>query len=196
MRGWRRWRQREGRAGRGGGRDLSPPLGSGDGGKPCWACASLRPKEVGPTSRACGAEADGEEELAHPGAILSHGGEGEAPLRRGARAGSRRTAALQLLHQLGGSGRRRRALAVYEASPGAQCAGLGGSRHAWSWRAFRRSHSRVGTSPGPQDGGIWPRVGRSSTRFNLLLMNLFQKVRDLQLEACECLLARARAAGV
>ena len=108
---------------RAGGRDLGRPLGSEEsGGKPCRACASLRPEEVGPTRRACGAEAEGEEELAHPGAILGRGGEGEAPPRRGARARSWRVAALQSLRQLGGSGRRRRAPAVYQASPGAPCA--------------------------------------------------------------------------
>lgn len=68
-----------------GGRDLGPPLGSGEsGGEAVWACACLRPEEVGPTRRACGAEAEGEEELAHPGAILGRGGEGEAPPRRAA----------------------------------------------------------------------------------------------------------------
>lgn len=56
-----RGRRREGRA-RGWGLDL----GSYEsGGKPCRACASLWPEEVGPARRACGAEAEGEEELAH-----------------------------------------------------------------------------------------------------------------------------------
>ena len=93
------------------------------------------------------------------------------------------------LRQLGGSGRRRRAPAVYEASPEVQCAEPSGSSHAWSPRASRCSLSRVGTSPGPRDGGVWPRVGRSRVRLNLLLMNLSQKLRDLQLEAVS---ARAR----
>lgn len=107
----------------GGARDRGPPLGSGEsGGEAVWACACLRPEEVGPTRRACGAEAKGEEELAHPGAILGRGGEGEAPPRRGARARSRLAAAPQSLRQLGGSGRRRRTPAVYQASPGALCA--------------------------------------------------------------------------
>lgn len=46
-----------------------------------------------------------------------------------------------------------------------------------------------GTYPGPEDCRAWPRVGRGRVRLNLLLMNLFQKVRDLQLETVS---ARAR----
>jgi hypothetical protein len=58
-----------------------------------------------------------------------------------------------------------------------------------SWNALG------GTYPGPEDGRFWPRVGRGRAKLNLLLMNLFQKVRDFQLKA-GCPRARARAAGV
>lgn len=101
--------------------------------------------------------------------------------RGGARAGSRQAAALQSLRQLGGSGRRRRAPAVYEASPGAPREEPGGTRGASGLPGGSRT--RVGTSPGPRDGRVWSPVGRSRETLNLLLMNLFQKVRDLQLEA-------------
>lgn len=134
------------KGGGGGGETWALHWAAGEsGGKPYWACMSLWPEEVGPTLRACGAEAEGKEELAHRARPSVVAGRAR---RCGACAPSRRATALQSLRQLRGSGRRRRPPCVYETSPGAQCAEWGGSRHAWSRRASWCSHSRVGTSPG------------------------------------------------
>lgn len=169
--------RREGRAGGA----LGPPLGSGEsGGQP------RGPEEVGPARRPCGVEVGGEEELAHPGGILGRGGEGEAPRSR---CREQAGGALRGLRQLGGlRAAATRACCLRSEPRGAVC-GSGRLQARVVPAGFPLLALGVGTSPGPGDGGVWPCAGRSQARLNLLLMNLFQKVQDLQLEAVS---ARAR----
>lgn len=175
-----------GKGGRGWGA-LGPPLGSGaSGGQPRRAGASLRPEEVGPARRVCGAEVEGEEELAHPGGIGGRGGEGEAPRSRcWEQAGGR---AAEPPPTRGLRAAATRACCLRSEPRGAVC-GSGRLQARVVPAGFPLLALGVGTAPGPGDGGVWPCAGRSQARLNLLLMNLFQKVQDLQLEAVS---ARAR----